>query len=293
MSIFTILHRNLHDFPLIFRATFKRLYLVKNWGCLTKSLDLLKKDSCIILVNGPSLTKDITAALKEIRECSSDVMCVNYSALTDIFLQVKPNLYTLADPMFWREDLTSEFIDKNEILFNTLKSADWKITFLIPEEGLEIIKKKIGINNLHNFIAIPVNTAPLKNKSIFLLMLDKMICTPIFGNVLILSLYYAIICGYKNISIYGADFDVFKQYQTDQFTNEVYSGGVHFYDQSYKPESSKYLNRPNKMMHIRLEQARNAFYQIYMLSKLAKKRKVSLQNKSSFSLIDSLDRNTG
>ena len=121
-------------------------------------------------------------------------------------------------------------------------------------------------------------------------MLDKMVCTPIYGNVLILSLYYSIMSQYKDISIYGADFDVFKQLQVDQFSNQVYTGASHFYDNSVSPDPKKYINHPNKMMHVRLGQDQNAFFQIYTLALLARKRKISLKNASSFSLIDSIDR---
>lgn len=287
MSLFTAFHRGLHDFPLVFRALFKRGYLAKDWNCLSHSFNKPKKEDCIILVNGPSLKQDIKLVLAK-PDHTSDIMCVNYTALSDVFFQVKPNLYAIADPMFWRNDTTQEFTDKNTILFDTLRSANWRITFLVPEEGVKEIRRKVG--DFHDFVTIPVNMAPLKNENMLLSMLDRMICTPQFGNVLILSLYYAIMSKYKNISVYGADFDVFKQLQTDQVTNIVYSGGTHFYDRSHKSEPIKYLNRPRKMMHVRLEQTRIAFHQIYILSALAKRKNVHLLNKSSFSLIDSLNR---
>ena len=289
MSIFTIAHQGLHDLPLIFRALLKRAYLAKDWSCLTEPLSFQKQDNCIILVNGPSLEKDLASLSKAERQ-DSDIVCVNYTALTDAFFQIKPNLYAFADPMFWRQDVTSEFSKKNDALFKVFDSVDWPITFLIPKEGVEIIKQKMKKNTLHNFVVIPANIAPVKNERLFSLMLDYTVCTPQFGNVLVLSLYYAIMQKYKSIYIYGADFDVFKQLQTDQITNTVYSGGIHFYDKSYKPEINKYLDRPNKMMHVRLEQVRNAFYQIYLLSILAHRRGIFLQNRSSFSLIDSLPR---
>jgi hypothetical protein len=290
MSLFTVLHKNAHDMPLIFRALIKRFYAKRKWDFFRNDASSLKSNNCIILVNGPSLEKDILIAVKKIKQKKSDVICVNYSALTDIFFQVKPNLYALADPIFWRNDTTQEFTDKNNILFDILKSAVWEIKFLVPEEGAEMVKKRLGSGSIHSCIPIPVNMAPIKNMNVLLSMLDKMVCTPIYGNVLILSLYYSIMSQYKDISVYGADFDVFKQLQTDQITNYVFSGGNHFYDNSYSPEPNKYLNRSNKMMHDRLGQAQNAFFQIYTLALLAKKRKISLKNRTSFSLIDSLDR---
>jgi len=290
MSAFKVLHRNSHDLPLILRALIKRFYAKSKWSLFRNEVNSSKSNNCVILVNGPSLKKDILMAIKKIEQKKSDVMCVNYTALNDIFFQVKPNLYALADPMFWRTDVTQEFVDKNNILFDTFKSAKWKIKFLIPEEGFEMVKRRLGSGSLHSCVPIPVNSAPIKNMDTLLSMLDKMLCTPIYGNVLILSLYYSVMSQYKDISVYGADFDIFKQLQTDQVTNYVFSGGAHFYDKSFTPEPSKYLNRSNKMMHVRLGQEQNAFFQIYTLTLLAKKRKISLKNWSSFSLIDSLDR---
>jgi hypothetical protein len=290
MSAFKVLHRNSHDLPLILRALIKRFYAKSKWTLFRNEVNSSKNNNCVILVNGPSLKKDILMAVKKIEQKKTDVMCVNYSALSDMFFQVKPNLYALADPMFWKTGTTQEFTDKNNTLFDVFKSAKWKIKFLVPEEGINVIKSRLGSDSIHSCVPIPVNTAPIKNINILLSMIDKMVCTPIYGNVLILSLYYSVMSQYKDISVFGADFDVFKQLQTDQITNYVYSGGAHFYDNSYNPEPKKYINRPNKMMHERLEQSQNAFFQIYILALLAKKRKISLTNKSSFSLIDSIDR---
>lgn len=290
MGLFRAIHRQTHDFPLIIRAFMKRLNARKKWKIYRNEVYSSKRDYCTILVNGPSLKNDILTASKYIEKKKSDIICVNYTALTDIFFQVKPNIYALADPMFWRDDVTKEFEDKNRILFDTLKSANWKIKFIIPQEGVEIVRNKFGSNSIHSFVSMPVNSAPLKNLKTLLYMLDNMICTPIYGNVLILSLYYSIMSKYKDIAIYGADFDIFKQLQTDQISNHVFSGGAHFYDKAFTPEPVKYLNTPKKMMHVRLAQEQNAFFQIYILALICKSRKISLTNRSSFSLIDSIDR---
>jgi len=290
MGVFTAIHRIMHDIPLVARVTIKRFFISKKcWKNFLGVSGSKTGKTCIVAVNGPSLKQDLPSLFKKNRELV-DIVFVNYSALSDAFFQVKPNVYTFADPMFWRGDVSLEVAEKNELFFDSLKLVDWSITFLIPEEGLEIVKNKMGNQHSHNFISIPINPMPLMNDRVSLLMLNQGVCTPSFGNVLILALYCSIMFGYREISVYGADFDFFKQLQTNQVTNEVSSGGEHFYDKSYKPEPKKYSGRSSKMMHTRLDQVRNAFHQIFILSMLAHRRKVLLKNKSSYSLIDSLSR---
>ena len=118
------------------------------------------------------------------------------------------------------------------------------------------------------------------------------ISTPIFQNVMILALWLAIICKSKVISLYGVDFSSFKDYEVDQKTNCLKSDFSHFYKntKAQKNASRKYNNVRSKMMHVRLHQATVAFHQMYLLSRLAKMKKIAVFNSSSFSLLDSFDR---
>ena len=289
-SFFNFLHTRIHDFPLILKSYIKRFYFKEKWYQIKEAHKYKKKNKCLIWVNGPSFNLDKEYIEKESLHKKNDLICVNYAALSDDFFNLKPNIYAFADPLFWREDLTKKHLLKNQDLFNRLEQITWQVTFLIPQEGYEIIKKRVGLRKNHHFILIPDNRYHFINQSTYLTLLDKNIVTPVFGNVLILAIYFSIMANYQEISIFGADFDVFKSLQTDQDTNEVYSGGLHYYDQKFRSETQKYRNKKPKMMHIRLEQARNAFYQIYILSKFAKKRGVFLFNKSSYSILDSIQR---
>ena len=96
----------------------------------------------------------------------------------------------------------------------------------------------------------------------------------------------------QDIEIYGADFSLFKEYYIDQKTNELFNSASHFYKntEAQNNASYKYPNEPKKMMHTRLYQQWSSFYQMYLLSKLAKIRNIKVTNFSSNSFIDSFER---
>ena len=105
-------------------------------------------------------------------------------------------------------------------------------------------------------------------------------------------LWHAIYKKNNTIEIYGADFSLFKEYYVDQKTNDLYSSASHFYKNTKAQSNStrKYPSEIKKMLHTRMYQQWSAFYQMYLLSKVAKKRKIKITNFSSNSYLDCFDR---
>jgi len=244
----------------------------------------------IIVGNGPSLKQDIYSIKKN--KTNTKVCCLNYFASTDYFYSLKPEIYVMADAMFWRDDVNLSVSLDNNALFSILGQVDWNMKIVCPMSGFKKISKKFINNDNIKVVGVSSNGTDLRNDYLNLFALNYGIATPVFNNVMILALWYSMKLGSDNIKIYGADFSFFKEYSVDQNTNMLISKFSHFYKntEAQSKAGSKYLNNSSKMMHTRLSQAQNAFYQMYLLSKVAKSKNINIFNCSSHSYLDCFDR---
>ena len=76
------------------------------------------------------------------------------------------------------------------------------------------------------------------------------------------------------IFLYGLDSDAFRYIETDQKTNEVMSGRLHFYDKKYIPEKKK----NSKNLYQRFEQFYIMFREYEVISIVAKLKGISIKN---------------
>ena len=244
----------------------------------------------IILVNGPSLKKDINKILN--KKNNFEFYGVNYFAMTKIFKIIKPNYYAFADPIFWRKDISPEFKKDNSKLFKILSKVDWDMHLICPIGGAKIVSERLKKNQNIKVIPLRSHFYYFKNEKFNIFALDIGIVTPIFNNVLTVALWHALQRKVPYIELYGADFSLFKELSVDQNTNELKSLYSHFYKNTKAQANTnkKYPNRKRKKLHNTLLQIWNSFNQIYLLSIIAKKKKIKLINCSSYSYLDTIDR---
>ena len=244
----------------------------------------------IVLGNGPSLKIDMDMVIE--KSLSAEVYVLNYFAATKYFNKIKPEYYVLTDRMFWDQNANTDIKKDNEQLFLSLERVEWKMNLICPEAGFNHINKRLIKNK--NIKVLKVNSVNIefKTEKINLFALNRNIITPHFINGLVMVLWHAIYRNRFDIEIYGADFSLFKEYYIDQKTNDLYNSASHFYENSDAENnaSRKYPNEPKKMLHTRMYQQWSAFYQMYLLSKIAKKRKIKITNFSSSSFLDCFDR---
>ena len=248
------------------------------------------KKKIIIIANGPSLKKDIQKIIK--KKKSYEIYALNYFALTKEFVKIKPNFYFVADPIFWRSDINKNFKKDNKNLYNNLSDVNWNMHLFCPKEGLKFVSNKLSSNRFITVKIINSRSFDFKSEKLNVFSLYHEITTPIFNNVLILALWHAISRKLKLIEIYGADFSGFKDLVVDQTSNRLYSSPKHFYKNTKAQKNShlKYLSQPPKKIHSRLYQVWVSFYQIYLLSIVARKHGIRLFNCSKNSYLDSIDR---
>ena len=247
-------------------------------------------DKTVILANGPSLNTDIERVIKA--KIRSEVYVLNYFASTKYFQQIKPQYYVLADRVFWSQHVNDEFRKDNEKLFLNLDKVDWKMNIICPEKGFKWLSERLRENDNIKILKVKSASIEYKTEKINLFSLNQNITTPNFINGLVMMLWHAIYRKRFDIEIYGADFSLFKEYYIDQETNDLYSSFSHFYKNTDAQNNAgnKYPGEPKKMLHTRLYQQWLGFYQMYLLSKIAKIKKIKITNFSSNSYLDCFDR---
>ena len=253
--------------------------------------DNKKNKKCIILGNGPSLNDDIDSILK-VSNKDLDIYSVNYFARSKFFKVLKPNYYFFSDKMFWRKDLLLNVKKDNELIFEILKSVDWKITIICPNEGLHNLKNKLSVNKNLSFVVVPIRFSNLLTpKFTYLSIRYRFFSVPNVNSVITL-LWTAVFMNYKKILLYGCDFSAFKSFMVDQKTNEMTVSTKHFYSNSSaeKNASKKYVGQRDKTLSERIFQVYRGFRYLDVLSKISKDLNVNVINCSSFSFIDSFPR---
>ena len=276
------------DLFLLIAAVFYSAFKFKKVSGIAWEYNDYKKT--ILLGNGPSLKDDIEKVIEESKE--SEVYVLNYFAVTNYFLKIKPEYYVLTDRMFWSQNANEDIKKDNEELYFHLDKVDWRMNLICPESGFEWISNRLRANKNIKVLKVHSVNIDFKTEKINLFALNKNFITPHFINGLVMVLWHAIYKNSIDIEIYGADFSLFKEYYIDQKTNDLYTSASHFYKNTKAQDNAsfKYPNETKKMLHTRLYQQWSSFYQMYLLSKIAKMKQIKITNLSSNSFLDSFER---
>lgn len=250
----------------------------------------VEKSKIIIIGNGPSLKYDKPQIIENKK--IAEFYCVNYFACVDLFFDIKPRFYVIADQVFWRTDVNQDFKNDNQHLIDRLLVVDWEMYLICPPKGVESLRFKLQKNSNIQVISVFANNFQFNNKKLAILALKYGVTSPKFNNVLVLALWHGLLMAPKLIEIYGADFSSFKEYYVDQKSNRIYSSFTHFYEntQAQQNAGAKYPGRAEKKLYHRLFQCADSFYQMYLCSELAKIRDVEVKNLTTESYLDCFNR---
>ena len=187
---------------------------------------------CCVMANGPSL-KD---ALKKYDEgeisITSDSVMVNLAGLDDHFWKIRPKHLCFSDSMFYRDYLPrKEDIKKHYKLLN--EKVDWDLNLYLCYETLgeiEELKKYSGLTNPHIHFII-MNRIPCDNwdPKYWNRLLSSGYFMPKVGSVGNVALHVALLCGYKEIELYGVDNSQFFEFCIND-DNQLCFYDSHFYD---------------------------------------------------------------
>ncbi len=240
-----------------------------------------KGNEIVILGNGPSLNTTIAESTPFLKK--RNLLAVNFAANTPLFAELKPNLYVLADPHFFRSD--AENVEK---LWTVLSSVDWTMNLYVPtriksERISEIAKNK-------NITICRYNLTPIEGFQWFRNFAYRTgLGMPRPRNVLIPSIMIALNAGYKTIYVAGADHSWMQTLSVDD-ENHVVSIQPHFYadnDKEKKRVSSEYTNYP---LHQIIYSFYVAFKSYHDIQKYAKAIGSTIWNITPGSFIDAFPR---
>lgn len=188
-----------------------------------------KKDTCLILANGPS-AKSILQELIAKRE-QFDLYTMNYAQQSDVFFQLQPVMHILADPNFFESNVHPNIKDARNKLAEVLQNTTHGLQIAVPLKYFKLAQNIYDSSSvvLTSFPDRSVSTQKVWNKQ----LVQKGYYSFGAQSVPSAALYMALMAGYKKILLAGVDADWLKSMSVDQH-NKVYWFDKHYYDDSAK-----------------------------------------------------------
>lgn len=270
---------------IVISFSYKRIHLNQN-------KDYERNNSSIvhILGNGPSLIKDLSIIKSTINNNTS-IMAVNSFACTNLYEEIKPNLYIIVDSAYFRKSNNDRITNiQKKITISLLEKTKWPLTLFLPNlaSKTEIVRKLQENKNIKisYFQNIPVIGGNYKLNNFFF---KYNLANPMYQNVLIAAIFTCIKLSFQRIVIWGADHSWHESYTLGK-DNIIYTPDRHFYnDQNY---SFAHLN--NKGIPIKVyeefETLARTFRIYHSLESFSKKNKCTIKNMSNKTWIDAFDR---
>lgn len=236
-------------------------------------------ESLIVMGNGPSLAdtmRDNAEAL-----ASHPLLAVNFAINAPEFLELRPEFYILADPVFFN-DLTNANVRR---LWDNFSSAvTWPLTLFVPAKVR--IPVKTGANvTVRRFNPVGVEGFAWFENIAFRTGAGM----PRPRNVLIPAIMTGIALGFKTIYIVGADHSWSKTLEVSD-ENVVISVQPHF----YKDNEAEHTRVASVYKNIRLHEIMYSFYvafrSYFTIRRFADSRGVTIYNSTPSSFIDAFPR---
>ncbi len=178
----------------------------------------------VILANGPSLNTTVKEHPTFLQ--GKTLLAVNFCAVSDLFTELKPQLYLLADPLFWI------LPESREKVFGALTSkTDWPLTLLMPMRAYTDKLWQDMIRKNPHITVVKYNTTPIEGYHWFCNRIYRSgLGVPRPHNVLIPSIAISLRMPFEKVYLTGADHSWLPEISvTDE--NEVLMNQKHFYDQ--------------------------------------------------------------
>jgi hypothetical protein len=241
-----------------------------------------KKNSneLVVLGNGPSIN-ELYKNNKNFL-ISKDTIATNDFARSDLFKIIKPNFYTIADPLIFNDKVADEIKKRSVAIFQNINEADWTISLYVPFKYKKYIEQKINNKNVTIFY---FNHTPCSGFEIVVnYLFDKKLGMPYLKNILIAALILGIYLRYKNIYLWGVDHDWMK-YMVLNKDNILCLNSHHFYDEDKQEVWYKEDSIPWNVSEA-LSSMAKMFNSYEVVNAYAKKKEISILNQTQNSMID-------
>lgn len=245
----------------------------------------IKRENLIIMGNGPSLRETILSYGDLLAK--SKTLAVNFAANTEEYNKLRPSVYVLADPHFFKCGENGKSSDANvERLWDNLSATSWPMILYVP------CKAKIhdAIENNINITVKRYNLTPGEGIPCLVHWLyRKGLAMPRPRNVLIASIMIALREGYRNLFIVGADHTWSRDLWVDD-KNRVISVQKHFYKDNDKEFERVAQEYAGYHLHDILNSLTVAFRSYHQIAEYARKIGAKITNCTPGSFIDAFTR---
>lgn len=251
--------------------------------CSTIDKEEERKHPLIIMGNGPSLN----ATIKEHGSALAKypTLAVNFAACADVFIELRPQYYVLADPHFF-SDANTENLRR---LRTTLsEQVDWDMILIVPCREKVAALRLIGANR--NITIKTFNPIGVEGFE----WIENIAYSNGWGmprprNVLIPSIMIACRLGYKEIYLTGADHSWMQTLNVDE-QNRVVSIQPHFYKEGEEEKTRINAEYHNYPLHQIIYSFYVAFKAYHTINRYAKSRGIKIYNATPTSYIDAFER---
>lgn len=241
-------------------------------------------EELLILANGPSLNTTLTEKSDFIT--GKTLLAVNFCVTSPLFEILRPEIYLIADPLFWIVP------EKREQLFGELaRKTTWEMTLFMPMRALKNKEWKPMLSRNEKINIVIYNTTPIEGfQWLCNWAFKKGLGVPRPHNVLIPSIAIGVRLPFKKIYLAGADHSWLSEITvTDE--NVVLMHQKHFYDKDKSKAATvtqENLNRAR--LYTILWHMHVAFKSYFVLENFAQKMKKEIINITPGSYIDAFKR---
>lgn len=241
-------------------------------------------EELLILANGPSLNRTVQNSMSFVRQ--KTLLAVNFCVSSPMFEELRPELYLIADPLFWIVP------EKRVQLFQALaEKTTWPMTLFVPARARKNKQWQQMLAGNSNIQLCIYNTTPIEGFQPFCnWVFRKGWGVPRPHNVLIPSIAIGLRLPFRKIYLAGADHSWLPEITvTDE--NVVLMHQKHFYDQNKSQAATvKQENLNSARLYTILYHMYVAFKSYFVLEAYARKLGKEVINVTPGSYIDAFKR---
>lgn len=244
------------------------------------ALPYVKIDSSelVILGNGPSLRSFLDNKMSFLE--GKEVMTVNFSALSDDYMKIRPKFYLLMDPLFFEDNATMQ-----KLFPPLISKTDWDLTLFVPLMAKKNKKWQAFLQGATNIHVYYFNSGITEGFTFFSHRIYKWrLGMPSPRNVLVAASMIGLQLPFSTIYLAGADHSWLKEIWVDD-NNNIKESREHFYDKegAQQVASSYFLHEILNSMSI-------ACHSYHLIEKYAKQIGKKIYNITPKSFIDAFER---
>ena len=247
-----------------------------------------------ILGNGPSLKEQLPQLIARREWTQTDMLAVNFFALSEEFSTIKPKYYVISDPMFFRAAGRSQRVEE---LYKALaERVRWPMTLYVQYYNPEHFDYNEAIGHNPNIRIVRFHSIVFRGfRSVEFWCYRHGLGSGNFGTVVQNGEFIAMLLGYKHIDLYGVDHTLLEGLMVDE-QNRLCRIKSHYYDAAQSQAEPIFVNateppRPYSM-HTYLAETAELFRGHEVLRDWAKEQGVTIKNRTRGSMIDAYERDS-